>query len=213
MDNGLTIQNKAADAKATGDAIDAINGAIGNEASTRQSADANLQTQIDQLIAPSGEAPSAAEIENARIGAPPENTVYPTLGDAIRGQVTDLKSATSQTVINIENDGTDTLFWRTSWKNADTWNDGTIDSNIKYRVSSLANISFDKEIVLNISSSFYVKLFYMRGSSVSSRSDWINGKKRIKANQAFRICIKRTSENSSEKANIHEFVSCCMTFQ
>ena len=92
LDNGLTIQNKAADAKATGDAISAVNGAVGNEASARQSADANLQTQIDQLIAPSGEAPSAAEIENARIGAPPESTVYSTLGDAIRGQFTDLKS-------------------------------------------------------------------------------------------------------------------------
>lgn len=92
LDNGLTIQNKAADAKATGDAISEVNGAIGNEASTRQSADANLQTQINQIIAPSGEAPSAAEVQNARIGAPPESTVYPTLGDAIRGQVTDLKS-------------------------------------------------------------------------------------------------------------------------
>lgn len=96
LDNGLTIQNKAADAKATGDAISEVNGAVGNEASARQSADANLQTQIDQLIAPSGEAPSAAEIENARIGAPPESTVYSTLGDAIRGQFTDLKSEIGQ---------------------------------------------------------------------------------------------------------------------
>ena len=97
LDDGLTIQNKAADAKATGDAISEVNGAIGNEASTRQSVDANLQTQIDQLIAPSGQAPSAAEVENARIGAPPESTVYPTLGDAIRGQVSDLKSELNQT--------------------------------------------------------------------------------------------------------------------
>lgn len=101
LDNGLTIQNKAADAKATGDAI---NDAIGNEASTRQSADANLQTQIDQLIAPSGEAPSAAEIENARIGAPPESIVYSTLGDAIRGQFTGVKDdlgSTNNTLVNV----------------------------------------------------------------------------------------------------------------
>jgi hypothetical protein len=64
---------------------------INAEASTRATQDASLQSQINQLIAPSGEAPSAAEVENARVGA--DGTVYPTLGDAIRTQVTDVKSA------------------------------------------------------------------------------------------------------------------------
>ena len=63
---------------------------INAEASTRATTDASLQSQIDQLIAPSGSAPSAAEVENARVGA--DGTTYPTLGDAIRGQVTDVKS-------------------------------------------------------------------------------------------------------------------------
>lgn len=49
-----------------------------------------LQTEIDELIAPSGEAPSAAEVTDARIGV--DATVYPTLGEAIRGQVGELKS-------------------------------------------------------------------------------------------------------------------------
>lgn len=64
---------------------------INAEASTRIAQDAVLQAEINQLVAPSGSAPSAAEVQNARIGV--DGTVYDTLGNAIRGQVTDLKSA------------------------------------------------------------------------------------------------------------------------
>ena len=52
--------------------------------------DASLQSQIDQLIAPSGEAPSAAEVQNARIGA--DGVTYDTLGNAIRTQFTHLEN-------------------------------------------------------------------------------------------------------------------------
>ena len=65
--------------------------AISTEATTRASADASLQTQIDNLIAPSGEAPSAAEVENARIGV--GSITYDTLGNAIRNQITDVSNA------------------------------------------------------------------------------------------------------------------------
>lgn len=68
---------------------------LSTEVSTRSATDASLQKQIDELVAPSGGAPSAAEVENARIGA--DNTVYPTLGDAIRSQVTDL---TNELIVN-----------------------------------------------------------------------------------------------------------------
>ena len=61
------------------------NEAISTEASTRATIDQNLQAQINQLVAPTGEAPSAAEVTNARIGA--NGTTYPSLGDAIRTQV------------------------------------------------------------------------------------------------------------------------------
>lgn len=60
------------------------------EASTRATADANLQSQINQIIAPTGEAPSAAEVENARIGA--DGVTYNTLGDAIRTQDENFKN-------------------------------------------------------------------------------------------------------------------------
>lgn len=55
------------------------------ETNNRATADANLQAQINNIIAPSGSAPSAAEVENARIGI--NNITYSTLGEAIRNQV------------------------------------------------------------------------------------------------------------------------------
>lgn len=84
---------EAAEAAARQAADNTLQSNINAEASTRATQDASLQAQIDQLIAPSGSAPSAAEIENARVGA--DGTTYPTLGDAIRTQVTDVKSAIS----------------------------------------------------------------------------------------------------------------------
>lgn len=53
-----------------------------------------LQTEIDQIVAPTGEAPSAAEVQNARIGA--DGVTYSTLGEAIRTLDTDLKEAIEQ---------------------------------------------------------------------------------------------------------------------
>ena len=63
--------------------------AVNAEASARASADSNLQSQINQIVAPSGEAPSAAEVQNARMGA--DGVTYDTLGTAIRTQASSLK--------------------------------------------------------------------------------------------------------------------------
>ena len=58
------------------------------EITNRKNADTTLQSQINQIVAPSGEAPSAAEVQNARIGA--DGVTYDTLGTAIRSQVNDI---------------------------------------------------------------------------------------------------------------------------
>ena len=50
----------------------------------------SLSARIDEIIAPSGEAPSAAEVTDARIGA--DGVTYASLGTANRTQFTDLKS-------------------------------------------------------------------------------------------------------------------------
>ncbi len=65
--------------------------AVSAEIANRENGDTLLQSQIDQIIAPSGEAPSAAEVENARIDV--DGEVHATLGEAIREQVQGVKSA------------------------------------------------------------------------------------------------------------------------
>ncbi len=84
IDAEATARANAITAEATArqTADNTLQGNINSEASTRASADSNLQSQINQIVAPSGEAPSAAEVQNARIGA--DGVTYSTLGDAIR---------------------------------------------------------------------------------------------------------------------------------
>ena len=56
-----------------------------------------LSTRVDEIIAPSGEAPSVAEVTDARIGI--DSTVYSTLGESIRSQVDFLSAINSQALI------------------------------------------------------------------------------------------------------------------
>lgn len=92
--NGLSAETTArvaadnAEKSARIAADTALQSALNTETATRASRDTVLQAEIDQLVAPTGSAPSAAEIQNARIGV--DGTTYTTLGDAIRGQVTNL---------------------------------------------------------------------------------------------------------------------------
>ena len=113
IDKTLTQEDQAAEAKATGDRIAeeataraaadtalqqsiaaetaARTSAVNTEIANRENGDTFLQTQINQIIAPSGEAPSAAEVENARIDV--DGVTHTTLGEAIREQVGELNNA------------------------------------------------------------------------------------------------------------------------
>lgn len=52
-----------------------------------------LDARIDQIVSPTGDAPSAAEVSDARISV--DGVTYPLAGDAIRDQVLDLKKSLS----------------------------------------------------------------------------------------------------------------------
>lgn len=84
--NAITAEATARQAEDT-----SLRSAIAAEAAARASEDAVLQAEIDQMVAPSGEAPSAVEVTNARIGA--DGVTYSTLGDAIRTQMTNAVNA------------------------------------------------------------------------------------------------------------------------
>lgn len=80
----------------TAENLNHLEDGIVGEQTTRASQDQLINERIDQVIAPTGEAPNPSEITDARIGE--DGTVYNTLGTAIRTQVGDLKNALSSYV-------------------------------------------------------------------------------------------------------------------
>ena len=120
---------------------------------TLRNTDASLQSQIDQLIAPEGAAPSAAEVENARVGA--DGTVYPTLGDAIRGQVTDVKSQLNSE-LGYEVTTTETVTY------TDGYAIGTAAANLGQVVESSSNSVSNKISLDNV---VRLKCYYYQGTN------------------------------------------------
>lgn len=73
--------------------LDTAEGSISSLGSRMSTAETDidvLDSRVDQIVAPSGEAPSAAEVSDARVGA--DGTIYTNLGDAVRGQISNLKN-------------------------------------------------------------------------------------------------------------------------
>lgn len=72
-------------------AVNMLQSNLSTEISARTSEDALINTRIDQIVAPTGEAPNPAEITDARIGA--DGVTYSTLGNAIREQNINMSDA------------------------------------------------------------------------------------------------------------------------
>ena len=99
IDNAIAVEasnRNTAIANAIATEVNNRNDAIATEASIRSNADTALGARIDAIIAPSGEAPSAAEVTDARIGA--NGVTYPSLGAAIRTQVGDINASIGEWV-------------------------------------------------------------------------------------------------------------------
>lgn len=78
---------------------------------------AATEARIDNIIA--GPAPSAQEVTDARLGA--DGVVYPSLGDAIRDQVTDLKSDINEQASEASTSVGHRISLGTAWTNKTIW--------------------------------------------------------------------------------------------
>lgn len=167
-----------------------------------------LNARIDNIIA--GPASSAEEVIDARLGA--DGTTYPNIGDAIRGQASALKkglgyaddfiTADAERIIE---DGATSLY-RGLFDN-DVYNPNTgIVNAYKYRISSRKAISFPFKTVITIPSGFKA-YFYTYNSGSWATSGWKTGSFTINADVQFHLQIARTTEVTSETADINEFLS------
>lgn len=116
--------------------VSGIQSSLSQEVTARTSGDQLLQSQIDQIVAPSGtiDGASAAEVENARVGV--DATTYASLGEAIRGQVSnlnnDLSTANNNQMTNFEVvTGNRALTFKKGYYTSQTT--GFTDETISYR--------------------------------------------------------------------------------
>ena len=106
LDEEITNRQNADNAISS--SLSTTNTNLATETTARISGDASLQTQIDELIAPSGEAPNPSEIENARISG--AGVTYATLGNSIRKQIQSVDGVLDATVLK-HNTGNLTVRW------------------------------------------------------------------------------------------------------
>lgn len=89
------VGNAQADITSLKSGVSSLRSNLDSEITNRINADNLLEARVDELVAPSGEAPSEAEVQDARIGL--YGITYPSLGNAIRDQVDKI----SETTVNL----------------------------------------------------------------------------------------------------------------
>ncbi|MBD9712248.1 family 20 glycosylhydrolase [Enterococcus faecium] len=141
-----------------------------------------------------------AELIDARIGY--DGVVYESAGDSVRKQVIKL----NRNLKNLAENGVTTLEAYGGFVRADMY-DGILSESIKYRVSSNVIFAFDRDIKLTINNGFRIRLFFFSNGVYSNMSNWTTGEYTVPKNTPFKIVIARVTENTSETADVLEFVS------
>lgn len=197
-----TLQSKI-DAEGTSrdTAINNVIASIGQEAATRSSADANLQSQINQYVTSSSEQPT--EVVNARIKADGFENLS-TLKSRLDSDF-GVSNGIIETKKLFEDSGTITLLrgrFDVGVRNPST---GAI-SNFKYRISSRVPLVFPEDVTLNIKSGFQIFVYKYNGSSWDNVG-WQTGTYTLDRNTQYHMQISRVTENTSEIADVAEFIS------
>lgn len=197
-----TVKNSVDSEIANREAGDtAIENKLNAEISNRQSGDNNLQSQINQYVTPSSEQPT--EVVNARIKADGFENL-----STLKSRL-DSDSAVSNGIIEteklFEDSGTLTLLRGRFDIGSMNPSTGAI-SNFKYRISSRVPLVFSQDITLNIKSGFRIFVYKYNGSSWDNVG-WQTGTYVLERNTQYHMQICRVTENTSEIADVAEFVS------
>lgn len=166
-----------------------------------------LNARIDNIIA--SPAPSEQEIIDARLGA--NGVTYTSLGDAIRGQCSDLQAYMSAADVYAENLSNERILISADFVRGAWAGNGNFDPTPKYRIATRNKISFNRSVTYSVEAGFRFRAIkYDKATgTVSGASSWVTTTYTFTDEFLYGVNIARITANEdvSEIANVAEFIS------
>lgn len=158
-----------------------------------------ISARIDNIIAHNNKTEGNTELVDIRVDN--DGNTHESAGGAIRNQVSLLKKFNEGSVgVTFTCDSA--LFENGSWNHEDVKSNGEV-----YRVRSIGALYFPYDVLLSFADGFHVRGYWCNDSGVSvDYFNWTSSPLVIPAYQRFKIIIARITEDTTETADIAEFV-------